>query len=504
MHSSWIDVPLRSALRDWQRQAGPLYARLAASLRRSIETGALPAGRKLPPERILASYLGLGRRTVARAYESLSEEGLIDRRQGAGTRVTGPLVRLDDDRAAKRTTSLQRNIVFAGLSSPAERVIDMLGDYAAGDGTLMAAAVRSAADVLEDLAGEHHGYVPAGFVPLRRAIAARYTALGIPTGEEQILVTSGAQHATSLIAADLVSSGEAAVVEDPTVPGAIDVFRLLGTNLLTVPVGDHGVDIDALEATLHRNPVGMAYLMPPHQSPTGAVVPADGRRRIAELARSTGVGIVEDTTLADISIAAEPPPPIARYAGDAPVLTIGSLSKLFWAGLRIGWVRGPREMVAHLGRLKAVSDLGSSMLPQVVALALFEQIDEMRERRRAELAAKLDRIEQLLASDFEGWTWRRPAGGLCLWLRMPHGSAVEFAQVARSHGVAVAPGTVTSAVNGFDDHLRLPFSYDPDVSTEGMRRLAAAWRAYDQSVSPASGRGSRGRRPPTAPRRRPR
>jgi DNA-binding transcriptional MocR family regulator len=487
MHSSWIDVPLQSALRDWQRHAGPLYARLAARLRRSIETGELPAGRKLPPERILASYLGIGRRTVARAYESLGEEGLVDRRQGAGTRVTGPLVRLDDDFAAKRTTTLQRNIVFGSLTSPSEAVVDMLSVYAPGDGGLTAAALRSAADALEDLAGAHHGYAPAGFVPLRRAIAARYTAQGIPTGEEQILVTSGAQQATSLIASDLVTSGEAAVVEDPTVPGAIDVFRLAGAHVLTVPVGDHGVDIDALEATLRRNTVGMAYLMPTYQSPTGAVVPADGRRRIAEIAGATGVAIVEDATLADLSIAGEPPPLIARYAGDAPVLTIGSLSKLFWAGLRVGWVRGPRELVAHLGRLKAVSDLGTSMLSQVVALTLFDQIDDMRERRRVEMAAKLERMEQTLAADFEGWTWRRPAGGLCLWLRIPHGSAVELAQVASGHGVAVAPGTIASATGGFDDHLRLPFSYDPEVSAEGMRRLAVAWRAYDHRVSPMSG-----------------
>jgi DNA-binding transcriptional MocR family regulator len=484
---AWIDVPLQSALRDWQRHAGPLYARLATALRRSIETGDLPAGRRLPPERVLASYLGLGRRTVARAYESLSEDGLVDRRQGAGTRVTGPLVRLDDNRAAKRTTSLQRNIVFGSLSRASEPVIDMLSVFAPGDGALMANALRSAADALADLAGAHHGYMPAGFVPLRRAIAARYTAQGIPTGEEQILVTSGAQQATSLIASDLVTSGELAVVEDPTVPGAIDAFKTLGADVLTVPVGDDGVDIDALEATLRRNAVGMAYLMPTYQSPTGAVVPAGGRRRIAELARSTGIAIVEDTTLADISIAGEPPPLIARYAGDAPVLTIGSLSKLFWAGLRVGWVRGPRETIAHLGRLKAVTDLGTSLLPQVVALTIFDQIDDMRERRRVEMAAKLDRMERALASDFAGWTWRRPTGGLCLWLRMPHGSALELAQVASGHGVAVAPGTITSASNGFDDHVRLPFSYDPEVSAEGMRRLAAAWRAYDHHVSPTPG-----------------
>jgi DNA-binding transcriptional MocR family regulator len=145
--------------------------------------------------------------------------------------------------------------------------------------------------------------------------------------------------------------------------------------------------------------------------------------------------------------------------------------------VRIGWVRGPRETIAHLGRLKAVTDLGTSMIAQVVALQLLDELDQMRAQRGIEMRAKLDRVEALLAC-FEGWTWRRPAGGLCLWVQLPHGSALEFTQVARAHGVGIAPGTLTSAFNRFDDHLRLPFGYDPAVTEEALRRLAAAWREF--------------------------
>src|SRR3954471_3365619 len=173
-HSA-IDVQLQNALREWQRFDGPLYVQLTAALRAAIEAGELPAGRKLPPERVLAAYLAVGRRTVARAYEALSDRALVDRRQGAGTRVTGPLVRLDDDRAAKRTTSLQRNIVFGSLSQSSEPVIDLLAVYAPGGTAITAEALRAAADSLERLAGAHHGYSPAGFQPLRAAIAARYS-----------------------------------------------------------------------------------------------------------------------------------------------------------------------------------------------------------------------------------------------------------------------------------------------------------------------------------------
>src|SRR3954462_6576025 len=123
-HSA-IDVQLQNALREWQRFDGPLYVQLTAALRAAIEVGELPAGRRLPPERLLAAYLSVGRRTVARAYEALSDHALVDRRQGAGTRVTGPLVRMDNHRAARRTTSLQRNIVFNSFSRPEGTEIDL-------------------------------------------------------------------------------------------------------------------------------------------------------------------------------------------------------------------------------------------------------------------------------------------------------------------------------------------------------------------------------------------
>src|SRR3954470_8338285 len=131
MHSA-IDVQLQNALRDWQRFDGPLYVQLTTALRAAIEAGELPAGRRLPPERLLASYLSVGRRTVARAYEALSDRALVDRRQGAGTRVTGPLVRLEDNRAAKRTRSQRRSFSSGSLSQPTADVIDLLAVYTPG------------------------------------------------------------------------------------------------------------------------------------------------------------------------------------------------------------------------------------------------------------------------------------------------------------------------------------------------------------------------------------
>src|SRR3954465_8068998 len=208
MHSA-IAGQLQKAVRGWGRFDGPLYGQLTTALRAAIEAGELPAGRRLPPERLLAAYLSVGRRTVARAYEALSDRALVDRRQGAGTRVTGPLVRPEDNRAAKRPTSLQRNIVFASLSQPTADVIDLLAVYTPGGPGVIADAVRAAAETIAQLSSEHHGYTPTGYEPLREAVAARFRASGIPTTADQILITSGAQQAATLGAPGFLPPGEA-------------------------------------------------------------------------------------------------------------------------------------------------------------------------------------------------------------------------------------------------------------------------------------------------------
>jgi DNA-binding transcriptional MocR family regulator len=476
---AWLDVPLRNALQDWREHDGPMYERLAVTIGEAIRSGELPPGKRLPPERIMAAYLDVGRRTVARAYAELSEQGFVERRQGSGTKVVGVDRALRGERSSELATSLQRNIIFRSFGEDPASTIDLLSAYAPSEGDVVRSIFASAGAALSELTIDHHGYNPAGYPPLRAGIAARLSSGGVPTTENEILVTSGAQQAISLIAATFVKPRETVVTEDPTVPGSIDAFRAAGARLLTLPVGQDGADVERLESVLRRNVVSAVYLMPTHQSPTGVVMPVAARHRLVRLARETGVPIIEDDTLADLALSDSPTPPsLAALAETAPILSIGSLSKLFWAGLRIGWIRGPSAVIAHLAQLKAVADLGTSTLTQAVGLVLLDDIERMRAARRDEMRRKLQFMESVLRADFEAWSWKSPAGGLCLWVRLPHGSALELTQFATRYGVAIAPGTITSPTNRFDDHIRLPFSYQAEVVETGMARLASAWNAY--------------------------
>ena len=222
------------------------------------------------------------------------------------------------------------------------------------------------------------------------------------------------------------------------------------------------------------------YLVPTFHNPTGTVLPEGARREVARLAEKTGVTVVEDESLADLSFGPEPPPPVAAFGPRAPVLTVGSLSKLFWAGLRVGWIRGPRPVIARLTRLKVTADLSGSVVSQALAARLLPHREEVVRRRRRQLQARFERLSGLLREKIPEWTWVPPDGGLNLWARLPTPSAEDLAAVAPRHGVSIVPGPVHSPSGGCRDRVRLPFVMEEPRLAEGVARLARAWEACRQ------------------------
>jgi DNA-binding transcriptional MocR family regulator len=154
------------------------------------------------------------------------------------------------------------------------------------------------------------------------------------------------------------------------------------------------------------------------------------------------------------------------------------LSKLFWAGLRIGFIRGPEAWIGRLGRYKALSDLGGPLLSQAAAACLVEQATTAGKARRREIGEKLDLLTGLLGEHLPTWSWQRPEGGLLLWARMEAGSAAELAQIATRHGVTIVPGSANSPDHRFADYVRLPIVADAATMKEGIARLGRAAKEY--------------------------
>ncbi|MEU8226987.1 PLP-dependent aminotransferase family protein [Kribbella sp. NPDC048915] len=452
-----IEVVAR--LGRWSSGRGPLYVLLAARLRQLIDDGDLPPGVLLPPDRALAGALAVGRTTVVAAYDLLRAEGRITRRQGSGTRVAGvPSGDPVDDAPV--------DPIF--LDSLEARDDDVLLAVCAAPGDpppQLADAFLTIAPELGRITDDI-GYYPYGHPALRAALADRYAARGVPTTPEQIIVTNGGQQALSLLAQALLAPGDQVLVEAPTYPGALEVFREQGAVLRGLPVG-----LDGLETAIRERRPALAYVIPTYQNPTGAMMSALARQRVA----AAGIAVIEDEVPADLGFpGAQQPVPIAAY-GDT-VISIGSLSKSIWGGLRIGWIRATPPLINRLARLRAVHDLGGNIPTQLAAVHLLPLLDGP-ELPRA-LKARHDHLYRQLTAALPTWEIPTVQGGQCLWVRLPCGDGVSFAQTALRHGLAVLPGAGLDITGAGTPYIRLHFRACPDALTEAVRRLTHAWSDY--------------------------
>jgi DNA-binding transcriptional MocR family regulator len=452
-------------------RSGPLYRQLSDSLAELIDRGELPPAAVLPPERALATALTVSRTTVVAAYQALSESGRLERRQGSGTRVSAGHTRetvsggvLAGDHAASQfLNGPLATIDFATAALPS---LDLVADVAAG---------LTRDDYLR-LTGTHHGYHLRGLPALRDRIARWYSDAGMPTAPEDILITSGAQQALELVARGCLQPGDGVVVEQPTYRGALEAFGRTGSRLRTVRIDDEGLDVIALEKLLATESPRLVYVQTAAHNPTGVVLSDDRRQRLARLLDQHEVVLVDDTSLSGTSFDGRPTAP--ALATHDRLVTIGSMSKLFWGGLRLGWIRAVPQAVSRFAQVRGITDLGSSLVAQEVALRLMDHRDAAEAERRTTLPAGLRTLTELLGRHLPDWTWREPQAGASLWVRLPQGDATHFAQIALRYGVALLPGAVFSADGSTDDHTRLPYSLPTATMPQGVTRLAQAWTDY--------------------------
>lgn len=457
-------------LGDWAVGAGPLFRQLARALASAIERGVLARGTRLPPERTLATTLVISRGTAVAAYDLLVADGLVERRRGSGTYVVGAgALSLPPGREG---SALVHRLVerSAGPSGLIDLSISVLHDPSTMPVTSIDTAALQAVE-------PDTGYSPWGLTGLRAALADHVTGWGLPTRADEVVVTTGAQQGISAAAACWLRPGDTVVVEDPTYPGAIAAFGQAGAHLRGVGVDRSGVRVAELAGALADRPA-LVYLQSTVHSPTGAILSEGRRREIARLVEESRVPLVEDLALADLAWRPAPPP-VAAYARDASVAVLGSLSKRYWGGLRLGWVRAPAALAVRFARVKATQDLGTSALSQVLAERLLRAPDaEQRadlEALRSELRARYETLAVALRDHLPDWSWDEPAGGLSIWVRLPRPTAEVFAQTALRHGVAVATASALSPSGAHADRLRLSFSGPPDELAEGVKRLASAW-----------------------------
>ena len=450
----------------------PAYLGLAEALVLVIGDGRIPLDTRLPSERELTDALGVSRTTVTRAYAVLRESGYAESRRGSGTftRVPGGRSRAHDRALLPRADTAGRTIDLncAAPSAPP-------------------GVARAYADAVAGLPAYlgGHGYFPAGLPRLQQAIAATYADRGLPTDPDQIMVTPGALSAVSIVAHALTGPGDRVLVESPVYPNATAALRRAGARLRPAPVDPDDWDLDTTAALLRQTAPRLAYLIPDFQNPTGHLMTDPQREQYAAALRRAHTIPVVDEAHQALSLDGRPMPrPFAAHAHDA--LTIGSASKSFWGGLRIGWIRAPHGLMERLTHTRVSMDLGAPVLEQLVLDRLLADSEQVLAANRARLRTQRDALVAAVRDRLPDWRFRTPSGGLALWCRLPEPLATAVAREAEQHHVIVAPGPVFAAEGGLDRFVRIPWTRPADELTVAVDVLAEAW----STVRSRPGRGA--------------
>jgi DNA-binding transcriptional MocR family regulator len=451
--------------------AGPAYREIADRIRLLVVDGRVGDGSRLPSERELAAAMGVSRTTTTRVYTELRELGLLHSRQGSGSVVRVPL-------AGSSASSL--------ILTPDDSDTIAL-TYSAPAGTPgLARAFEAAATKLPGLLATT-GYLPDGLPVLREILAQRYTDAGLPTDPGQIVVTSGAMGAISLLARVLVGPGQRVVVEGISYPHAHESFTATGARLSALPVDRSPWEPAAMVETLAGSPHRAAYLIPDFHNPTAAVMSDEERIAWArELRRHDVVPIVDESLRETNLDGVEMPPVFATY--DPRALLLGSSSKSFWGGLRVGWIRAPHDMVMPLVQARMMDDLGTSAFDQLVLAELLTEGGQTAAAGRARLRSGRDHLLAELARELPDFTAPCPPGGLNLWLTLPDRISSRLTAAASRHGLLLTPGPrfFSRAGAAGERHLRVPYTQSHETLTEAVRRLRIAYEEVTGSADPAT------------------
>ncbi len=324
-----------------------------------------------------------------------------------------------------------------------------------------------------------------GYPELREAIIARMRGHNVDVELDNIIIVAGAQQGLTALGLVVINPGDKVAVSYPTFVGALSVFNLVEAKIITIPLDEHGMNIDALEKKLieHQNegdPIKIVYTVPTFQNPTGVSMPLHRRIKLIELARKYDFYIIEDNPYGELRYSGEPIDMIIAH--DLPkdnkgnTIYLGTFSKTISPGFRVGWVIGPRNLIQKIIVAKQSLDLCTNVFSQAIIAEFLNQnlMDVHKEHIKKLYKQKrdimLDSMKRFLPS---GITWTIPDGGLFLWVTCPNGmDTKELLKKAIDNKVAFVPGSAFSTTSDIKNTMRLNFSNESDDNIrEGIKRL---------------------------------
>ncbi|MCK5379082.1 MAG: PLP-dependent aminotransferase family protein [Acidobacteria bacterium] len=322
-----------------------------------------------------------------------------------------------------------------------------------------------------------------GFPPLRQEIADRMNCkLGTTVGASEILITSGSQQGLDFTGKILLDPDDVVLCESPTYLGAINAFKAYEPRFVEIDTDDDGMVISDLERRLDEiSNVRFIYVIPDFQNPSGRTWSLERRMGLMELARRFEIPVIEDSPYAEVRFEGQAIPPLKSLEGNEWVVFLGTFSKVFCPGLRIGWLSAAPELFQKYVFVKQAADLHTSTLGQMQLAGYLDTygldrniqgvIDLYRKRRDVMLHA--------MEAEFpDGITWTRPEGGMFLWVTLPeHLNARELLEQCLKEDVAFVPGGPFFPNGGHENTLRMNYSTsNAERIEEGVKRMAKVLR----------------------------
>ncbi len=479
----------------------PLYRQLADTLAGLIQNGLVGEGERLPATRELASQLGLNRATISAAYALLEETGLLEGHVGRGSFVAKGrknAVNFGNDAQPGpdwSTLFAQRSSDVPVSTSPVQiNFASSRPDQVAFPLPTFRKLAREVVDSGE--AGEILQLgSPYGYAPLRRFLLEEATTEGVARTNDGVLMTNGCQQALDLLAR-VVASGAAeaggspagVVVEDPAYHGMLRIFSRTRLPIHPVPVGEDGLNLDALEETLVRFRPRVLIVTPSFHNPTGTTMPLASRRRLLELVHKHGLALVENDIYSQLRYVGNSLPSLKELDTTGNTILLRSYSKVAFPGLRVGWVIAPRAVITRMADEKQVADLHSDQLSQAILLRFAESgelgrhLERTREVGRERLRVALAACERYLPA---GSHWTRPEGGMSLWITVPAPlSADQVLARAQKLGIDFLPGKNFARKPAHERSLRISFGGLAPASIDtGLRAVGEAAVAELEAIS---------------------
>ena len=330
-----------------------------------------------------------------------------------------------------------------------------------------------------------------GWEPLREQLVNVMTYDGIIGADpDDVVITTGSQQALDLMAELFIDAGDVVLAESPSYVGALGCFRARQADVIHVDMDENGIIPEALEETIRRlksagRAIKFLYTIPNFQNPAGVTLSLERRPWIAEICMREHVLILEDNPYGLLGFDSDPLPALHSWSPEG-VVYLGSVSKMFAPGMRIGWALAPHAIRAKLILASEAAILSPGMFGQMFLSSYLNNYDWYGQVKiyRAMYAERCKAMLDALDEYMPECSWTKPVGGFYTWVTLPEGlNARSMLPRAVKAQVAYVSGTAFYYDGRGADHMRLSFCYpEPDRIREGVRRLAGVVNAEKQLV----------------------